>query len=315
MSTDALRSLLQDHAAALVFWNVLFEQLGLPIPAMPTMILAGALGAQAPQSLLAVSAAALVACVGSDTALYLIGRRYGHGVMRRFCGLSLSPDSCVRQTSLHFERWGGLTLVLGKFLPGIGTVAPPLAGVMRVGWPRYLLLTGIGSLLWIGVAVGAGALFHTQVGLILAKLEDLGSTAIVILAALLLAFVAFKWWERQRFYKAVRMARITVDELLDLIEGKADPVIVDLRIGADRARDGRRSIPGARAMELTEVDRHLAQFPKDREIVFFCNCPNEASAASAAKVLMDLGYTRVRPLLGGIEAWIAAGHRVEILPP
>jgi rhodanese-related sulfurtransferase len=152
------------------------------------------------------------------------------------------------------------------------------------------------------------------VGLILAKLEDLGSTAIVILATLLLAFVAFKWWERQRFYKAVRMARITVDELLDLIEGKADPVIVDLRIGADRARDGRRSIPGARAMELTEVDRHLAQFPKDREIVFFCNCPNEASAASAAKVLMDLGYTRVRPLLGGIEAWIAAGHRVDVLP-
>lgn len=314
MSTDALRSLLQDHAAALVFWNVLFEQLGLPIPAMPTMILAGALGAQTPQSLLAVSAAALIASVGSDAALYLIGRRYGHSVMRRFCGLSLSPDSCVRQTSLHFERWGGLTLVLGKFLPGIGTVAPPLAGVMRVGWPRYLLLTGIGSLLWIGVAVGAGALFHTQVDRILAKLEDLGSTAIVILATLLLAFVAFKWWERQRFYKAVRMARITVDELLDLIEGKADPVIVDLRIGADRARDGRRSIPGARAMELTEVDRHLAQFPKDREIVFFCNCPNEASAASAAKVLMDLGYTRVRPLLGGIEAWIAAGHRVDVLP-
>ena len=314
MPTDALIALLQDHAPALVFWNVLVEQLGLPIPAMPTMILAGALGAQAPQSLLAVSAAALVACVGSDAALYLVGRRYGHGVMRRFCSLSLSPDSCVRQTSLRFERWGGLTLVFGKFLPGIGTVAPPLAGVMRVSCPRYLLLTGLGSILWIGAAVGAGVLFQAQVNEILAKLEDLGSTAVVVVTALLLAFIAFKWWERRRFYRTVRMARITVDELSALIEGKADPVIVDLRVSSDRARDGHRSIPGARAMELTEVDRHLREFPKDREIVFFCNCPNEASAASAAKVLMDLGYARVRPLLGGIDAWIAAGHRIEALP-
>ena len=313
MSTDALSALLRDHAPALVFWNVLLEQLGLPIPAMPTMILAGALVAQASQSLLAVSAAALVACVASDAALYLLGRRYGHRVMRQFCSISLSPDSCVRQTSLHFERWGGLTLVLGKFLPGIGTVVPPLAGVMRVSWPRYLLLTGIGSVLWIGVAVGAGVLFRDQVNEILEKLRDLGATAIVVVGALLLAFIAFKWWERRRFYKTVRMARITVDELRNLIERKADPVIVDLRLSTDRAREGDRSIPGARTMELAEVDRHLAEFPKDREIVFFCDCPNEASAASAAKVLMDLGYTRVRPLLGGIDAWIAAGHSIEAL--
>src|SRR5215471_11517361 len=150
MPTDTLSGLLKDHAAALVFWNVLLEQIGLPIPAVPTMIVAGALGAQAPRSLVAVCAAALIACVLTDAALYLVGRRYGHRVLRLLCGISLSPDSCVRQTSLHFERWGGLTLVLGKFLPGIGTVAPPLAGVMRVALPRYLLLSGLGSALWIG---------------------------------------------------------------------------------------------------------------------------------------------------------------------
>jgi membrane protein DedA with SNARE-associated domain/rhodanese-related sulfurtransferase len=311
MPTEALATLLHDHAPALVFWNVLFEQFGLPIPAVPTMVLAGALGAQVPQSLLAVCAAALVACVASDSALYLVGRRYGHRVMRGLCSISLSPDSCVRQTSLHFERWGGWTLVLGKFLPGIGTVAPPLAGVMRVGWLRYLLLSGIGSALWVGLAVGAGVLFHAQVNEIVAKLEDLGAAAIAVVGALLAAFIAFKWWERQRFYKTVRMARITVDELRSLIERKQNPVIVDLRVASDRARDG-GSIPGARPMELSDVDRQLKEFPKDREIVFFCNCPNEASAASAAKVLMDLGYTRVRPLLGGIDAWIAAGHRLEV---
>jgi membrane protein DedA with SNARE-associated domain/rhodanese-related sulfurtransferase len=310
MSTGTLSGLLQDHAFALVFWNVLFEGLGLPIPAVPTLIVAGALFAHEMQSLLAASAAALAACVIGDSALYLMGRRYGHRVMRWLCSISLSPDSCVRQTSLNFERWGGWTLVLGKFLPGVGTVAPPLAGVVRVSWPRFLLLSGLGSVLWIGIAVGAGALFHAQVNALIGRLQDLGVAAIILVAALLAAFIGFKWWQRRRFYETVRMARITADELRDLIERKLDPVIVDLRVQSDRERDS-RSIPGARAMDLADVDRHLAQLPKDREIVFFCNCPNEASAASAAKVLMDLGYTRVRPLLGGIDAWIASGDRVE----
>jgi membrane protein DedA with SNARE-associated domain/rhodanese-related sulfurtransferase len=312
MPTGPLSSLLQDHVASLVFWNTLAEQLGLPIPAAPTLIVAGALAAPAWQPMLTVCLAAMLGCVAGDCALYALGRRYGHRMMRWLCGISLSPDSCVRQTSLHFERWGGWTLVLGKFLPGIGTVAPPLAGVMRVGWPKYLLLSGLGSVLWIGAAVGIGVLFRTQVDEIVAKLEDLGSTAFVVVAALLCTFVAYKWWQRRRFYKTVRMARITVDELHRLIEGKEKPVIVDLRVGADRERDA-RSIPGAMAMELGGIDRQLEQFPKDREIVFFCNCPNEASAASAAKVLMDLGYTRVRPLLGGIDAWTAAGHGLERL--
>ena len=307
MSTGSLGALLQDHALALVFWNVLFEELGLPIPAVPVLILAGALGARATQSLLAASAAALAACVIGDMALYLVGRRYGHRVMRWLCSISLSPDSCVRQTSLHFERWGGWILVLGKFLPGIGTVAPPLAGVVGLSWPRYLVLSGLGSVLWIGVAVGAGVLFQAQVNELVEELQDMGAVALVLVTALLAAFIAFKWWQRRRFYETVRMARITADELRGLIERKLDPVIVDLRVQSDRERDG-RSIPGARAMDLADVDRQLGQFPKDREIVFFCNCPNEASAASAAKVLMDLGYTRVRPLLGGIDAWFADGE-------
>src|SRR5215467_10880140 len=175
MSTGALSGLLQDHAFALVFWNVLFEGLGLPIPAVPVLILAGALGARATQSLLAASAAALAACVIGDMALYLVGRRYGHRVMRWLCSISLSPDSCVRQTSLHFERWGGWILVLGKFLPGIGTLAPPLAGVVRVSWPRYLLLSGIGSVLWVGLAIGAGAIFHAQVSAVIGRLQDMGA--------------------------------------------------------------------------------------------------------------------------------------------
>ena len=305
-----MRSLLERYGLALVFGNLLLERIGLPIPAMPTLIAGGGLAVDGRHSIAAVFSAALAACVIGDGALYLIGRRYGHPVLRLLCGISLSPDSCVRQTSLHFERWGGWTLVLGKFLPGVSTVAPPLAGVMQVGAARFLVLSTLGSMLWVGTSVGAGALFHEQVTELIAAFERLGSTAFVLVGAAVTAYVAFKWWERRRFFATIRMARITVDELRALIERNEDPAIVDLRPRSHLERDA-RSIPGARLIELAQIERQLALLPRDREIVFFCDCPNEASAASAAKMLMDLGYTRVRPLLGGIDAWTAAGYELS----
>ena len=297
-----------------VFGNVLLEQLGLPIPAVPAMVVGGAAAMQGEYSPLAVFAVALVACVIGDGLWYLLGRLHGARVLRLLCSISLSPDSCVRQTSTHFERWGAWTLVLAKFLPGIGAVVPPLAGVMRMTWPRFFLASGAGSVLWAGLAVGAGMLFHAQVGSLLARLEDLGARAVLAVGALLAAYIAFKWWERQRFYKTIRMARISVEELRRLMdqerEPRHEPFIVDLRGPLERAQD-RRSIPGARAISLAEVGVRAHEFPHDRDIVFYCNCPNEASAASAAKALMDLGYKRVRPLLGGLDAWGIAGYEYQ----
>lgn len=310
MVPGSLSHLLENYGLALVFGNVLVEQLGLPVPAVPTMIAAGALAAEGHYPPLAVMAVAYAACMIGDSAWYVVGRLFGQRVMKLLCGISLSPDSCVRQTSLQFERWGGWTLVLGKFLPGVALVASPLAAVMRVGWPRFFLLSSLGSALWVGAAVGAGALLHAQVSQVLANLEELGGAALVAVGGLVIGYIALKWWQRRRFYKTLRMARITVDELRALMDRKEEPVVVDLRAPSDRSSDG-RSIPGARAIDLASIDRHLGEFPKGREIVFFCSCPNEASAARAAKLLMDLGYTRVRPLLGGLEAWAAAGYAVE----
>jgi membrane protein DedA with SNARE-associated domain/rhodanese-related sulfurtransferase len=305
-----LRCLLERYGIPFLFGNLLLERLGLPVPAMPALILGGGLAADGRYPMVAVFSLALAACVLGDGALYLIGRRFGPRALRLLCGISLSPDSCVRKTSLHFERWGGWTLVLGKFLPGIGTLAPPLSGVMRVDALQFLLLSTLGSALWVGVSIGAGAVFHEQVTELLAVLERLSNKALIAVGVIVTAYVAFKWWERRRFFQTIRMARITADDLRALIERNDNPVIVDLRPRTHLERDP-RSIPGAVPMDLAEVERQLAKFPKDLEIVFFCDCPNEASAASAAKLLMDLGYTRVRPLLGGIDAWVAAGYELS----
>jgi rhodanese-related sulfurtransferase len=216
----------------------------------------------------------------------------------------------VRQTEFRFERWGRLTLVLSKFIPGLSTIAPPLAGAMRLGWPSFLLLNSLGVVIWAGVAIGAGMAFHAQINEFIARLEGLGTLAAEAVGVLLGGYVALKWWERRRFYKALRIARIGVADLRVLMDGGRRPVVVDVRSPGARDLDP-RFIPGALAMDAAEVDGRLGELPADREIVFYCTCPNEASAAQVAKKLIGLGYTKVRPLHGGLDAWIAAGYEVE----
>ena len=310
-----LVDLVAQYGLLLIFVNVLVEQIGLPVPAVPTLIVAGALAAGGQISAAAVFGVAVLACFIGDGLWFAGGRIYGRRVMSLLCRVSLSPDSCVSQSEYHFERWGWAALVVSKFIPGLSTVTPPLAGAMRMGWPSFVLLNGIGIMLWAGLAIGAGVLFHNQLGQLIARLEGYGTAALVLVGALLAAYVAFKWWERRRFYRALRLARITVEELRSLIEGGKKPVVVDVRSPVARKADG-RFIPGALTLDQAAeaaagLDARLRELPKDRDIVFYCSCPNEASAAQVAKQLIELGYTRVRPLAGGLDAWIAAGHDVE----
>jgi membrane protein DedA with SNARE-associated domain/rhodanese-related sulfurtransferase len=302
--------LIAQYGLVLVFANVLLEQIGLPIPAIPSLIVAGALAAEGELSPSAIFGVAFAGCMIADTLWYLAGRRYGRRVMTFLCRVSLSPDSCVRQTEFRFERWGKLTLVLSKFIPGLSTIAPPLAGAMRLGWWSFLLLNGLGVVIWAGAAIGAGMAFHTQINELILRMEGLGTLAAEAIGAVLGGYIALKWWERRRFYKALRIARIRVDELRALMDGGKRPVVVDVRSPGSRGLDP-RFIPGALAMDIAEVDGRLEQLPADREIIFYCTCPNEASAAQVAKKLIGLGYTKVRPLHGGLDAWIAAGYEVE----
>ena len=302
--------LIAHYGLALIFANVLAEQLGAPLPAIPTLVVAGALAADGQISAWAVFAVAFIACFIGDGVWFIAGRFYGTRVMRLLCRISLSPDSCVRQTEFQFERWGGLMLPISKFLPGLSTVGPPLAGAMRLSWPAFLLWNGMGVTLWAGIAIGAGMIFHAQITELMLRLEDLGLAAIVIVVALLAVYIGFKWWERLRFYKTLRVARITADDLRELMHKHKDTVVVDVRSPAARDLDP-RFVPGALAIDDSDVVTRLAHLPHDREIIFYCTCPNEASAAAVAKKLMQMGYTRVRPLQGGLDAWIDAGHEIE----
>jgi membrane protein DedA with SNARE-associated domain/rhodanese-related sulfurtransferase len=294
----------------IVFLNVLLEQLGLPIPAIPTLVVAGALAADGRLPALGVGLLALSACILGDSAWYLAGRIYGGGVMKLLCRMSLTPDICVSQTQTTFERWGAKSLILAKFVPGLSMVAPPLAGAMRMSFARFTAFTTLGSALWLGAALLAGVLLKSEIEQVLPKLARVGGATLILLLVLLGAYIAFKWWERRRFQAALDMARISVDELNRQMRSDPTPLVVDVRSGTAQSLE-RQRIPGALHLPLQEVAQHVGKLPRDRDIILYCNCPNEASAAQAARVLMSHGFRRVRPLHGGLDAWIAAGYTVE----
>ena len=306
-------ALIAQYGLLLVFFNVLVEQAGVPVPAVPTLVVAGALAASGHLSVVDVLLAALVACLLSDLLWYWAGRHYGAGVMRMLCRISLSPDSCVRTSELRFQRWRGQVLLIAKFVPGLSTVAPPLVGAMGLRLPVFVLFDGLGSLLWLGVAVGLGYVFAAQIDVLLAALASAGTFALELLLCLLALYILAKWWQRRRLLMTLRMARITVHELSQAVASAKPPVVVDVRSDASRQLDS-RIIPSALLLQSGNIDRTVYDIPFDQELVLYCNCPNEISAAKVAKVLMDQGYRRVRPLLGGLDAWDAAGYGIDRVP-
>jgi membrane protein DedA with SNARE-associated domain/rhodanese-related sulfurtransferase len=299
------------HGLALVFANAMAERIGMPVPALPALFVAGALSATGEISLLPLLAIAVLTPLAIDLGWYLLGRWRGERAVRFICRISLSPEACVRQTEALFARRGLGSLLYSKFVPGYSIVVLPLAGAARVPLLSFLAWDSLGNLIWASSAVGLGYLFHDAVGRFLAAFRRLGLGAGIATAAALAVLVAMKWWERRRFYKLLRLARISVEELRRLIDGGNPPAIVDVRTGRSFAA---QHIPGALRMTLQEIGERgerLAALPLDGEIVLYCNCPNEASAASVARALMNRGFTRVRPLAGGFDSWLAAGHPVE----
>jgi membrane protein DedA with SNARE-associated domain/rhodanese-related sulfurtransferase len=298
-----------QYGLVIVFINVLASQIGLPVPVVPTLIVAGAIAADGQLPLAPLFVWSVLACLIADCAWYAIGQIYGIRVLKLLCRISLEPDSCVSQTQTSFERWGVNSLVIAKFIPGLATIAPPLAGALRIGWLRFVGLSTASAVLWVGTALVIGTLFKDQIALLLIHLGDIGSVAAVIVGAALALYIAYKWWERFRFYKSLRMARINVAELYELVQAGAEPVIVDVRSPTARALDP-RWIPGALHVPIDDVAKHIVDLPRNRDIILYCACPSEASAARVARILMNHGFRKVRPLYGGLDAWVAAGYAV-----
>ena len=327
-----LIALVIAHGTWLVFGVTFAARLGVPVPAAPLLVIAGALAVGSQNAAGAVSGAAAAAAAAAafstfalaiaanilgDAAWFWAGRRHGYKVLKRLCRISISPDSCVRQSETFITRWGGASLIVAKFVPGVSVVAPPMAGALGMSALAFLGWDTLAAAIWAGGLMAVGMVFSAQIQQVLAVLASLGVAALEGLAVVALAYLVYlgwRTWRRRVFLRALAMPRIEVAELRALLDGGHAPVIIDVRSAGGRAVDARR-IPGAIAVGLGEIEARVAELRAlvgaEREIVLYCNCPNEASAALAARAFAKAGFTRVRPLAGGLEAWVAAGHRTD----
>jgi membrane protein DedA with SNARE-associated domain/rhodanese-related sulfurtransferase len=301
-------SVIEQHGLLVVFLNVLLAQSGLPLPAFPTLMAAAALVTPSRYQVVEIIVAGVGGSLIADLAWYWGGRRYGRRILGLLCKMSLSPDFCVNQTETAFTKVGPWSLPLAKFFPGLSIISVAMAGVTKMSLPVFLLLNVSGAVLSVGVPVVLGWIFHDAIADVLTALTDVGKFGALSLLGVLALYLLMRWWRRQAFIRQLRMNRITVDELRGLIEQGRKPLILDVRPQQAR-REG--MIPGAVGAPREELDPVLTTYSRELEIVVYCACPNEASAAAAAKHLKQAGFKNIRPLLGGIDAWVQAEQPLE----
>lgn len=308
-SVDHLIALLQQFGVGLVFLNVLALQAGLPLPAYPTLMVAGALAAAGGTPVYELVAVGVAGALIADTGWYAAGRTYGMRILSTLCRVSLSQDSCVHQTESIFQRFGPSSMLFAKFVPGFATVATALAGAIRLNYFKFVAFDAVGATLWVGLGVGLGYLFQDAIGSVMTELSSLGEYGVMLVVAVFALWILVKWFRRHRFVRQLRMDRVTVSELRNLLNEKKVQALVDVRSALTQAATGR--IPGARKIDMKRIEEGFAGMDVDGEVIVYCACPNEATAVKVAQKLRKLGFKRIRPLLGGIEAWIEAGHEVE----
>jgi membrane protein DedA with SNARE-associated domain/rhodanese-related sulfurtransferase len=301
--------MIQEYGVGFVFLNVLALQAGVPVPAYPALIVAGAYAAMGGRPLWQLVAVGIAGALVADTGWYLAGRKFGVRILGTLCKVSLSPDSCVRQTESIFQRFGATSMLFAKFVPGFASVATAMAGAMRLRYVVFVLFDAVGAGLWVGVGVSLGYVFRDAISDVMATLSALGQYGLMLVIAAFAVWIAVKWWRRRMFVKQLRMDRVSVEELRTLMDESKVNAIVDVRSPLMQASTGR--IPGARTIDMQKIAESFKGVPVDGEVIVYCACPNEATAVKVAQMLKKVGYKRIRPLHGGIDAWIEAGNAIE----
>jgi membrane protein DedA with SNARE-associated domain/rhodanese-related sulfurtransferase len=285
--------------------------MGVPIPAAPWLLAAGALAAAGHFPWFMALILSVVACLIADFFWFYLGRYRGTQVVSLLCRMSLEPDSCVRKTVNVFTRYGWRGILVAKFVPGMSTVTPPLAGMAGVKAGQFFLVDGLGSVIYSAAFILLGYVFSNQIAQIAADLDRFGGGLLTIIIILVAAYIIYKFWDRQRLLRELQTAKITPAELGQMVDAGQNPLILDVRSPLELEQDP-AIIRGAIHLAMEDLEVRHRELSRDREIIIYCDCPNEVSSAKTALLLRRKGFTRVRPLLGGIEAWRKANYPMDV---
>jgi membrane protein DedA with SNARE-associated domain/rhodanese-related sulfurtransferase len=306
--------ILLAYGYVLLFVWVLVEQFGIPLPATPVLLAAGALSADRKISFGVALLAGVLACMISDSSWFFIGRRYGHHVLRLLCKLSMEPTICVRKTQDSFGRRRGTTLLYAKFIPGLATLAAPVAGQNGMSYAAFLLFDGFGATLWMTALLLAGRLFGDALKRDPSLFAWVGRFSGVLLILAVVGFLIGRMYRRRVLLRKLVKARLEPDELKRQLDAGEAVYIVDLRHPLELLPDP-FMLPGAVHVSPETLAARIHEIPRDRDVVLYCTCPSEATAAKTAMTLHKLGIERVRPLRGGFDEWKRLGYPMDAIEP
>ena len=293
--------ILTQHGTMVLVAVVFIEQIGMPLPAIPILVAAGVLAGTGHMNIWIAVVATVMAALGADWIWYELGRRRGRLVLDWVCRVALEPDSCVRKTENFFIEHGPHSLVAAKFIPGLSTIAPPLAGIVGLSLPIFLLYDGLGAIVWAGSGLGIGYALSDQIEQAITYAKQIAPAAIGAAVGALIGYVSYKALLRRRQLR--RVPRITVEQLTERLKAAEPPLLIDLRprIGAE-AEPG---LPNALRMSLEDLVLRHGELSRHRDLVLYCGCPEDIASAQGTLLLYKQGFTRVWPLAGGIKAWNA----------
>ena len=267
---SSFTQLLLRHGYYFVFCYLFAVGIGLPIPADPVLLIAGALVGDHHYNFFAAFFAALVPAIAADYIWYEVGRRKGTSVLRLLCRLTIEPDTCVRTAESNFTSRGASTLYLAKFVPGLSLISMPMAGVIGMSRRRFLIADTIGCTLWVSAYMLVGVLFHRYVESLIVQLGLFGHRAGVVAATFVVLFIGYKYIQRWRILRELRINRITPQGLQGLLDtSKGSVTIVDLRHPSEVERDAFK-IPGALVMRPEDLRARAREIPQGQEIILYC---------------------------------------------
>lgn len=261
---------LVEHGYAVIFVWVALDQAGLPLPAVPLLLAAGALAGTGQLSPALILLTCVIASVPIDAFWFWLGRLRGVRVLHLICIISLEPDFCVRDTQSLFRRLGPMSVLIAKFVPGLQTLAPPMSGLTGMGIATFLTLDTIGTLIWAAFFGSIGFFFHAELEMMASRIAEAGVIAGIIIAVVVAGFFTWKLVNRHLFVRSLDMRRVTPEDVSKRMENGEDIRILDLRHDYD-VNNIPHLLPGAHRLSMESIEQDHKKIPLDGDIVVYCS--------------------------------------------